>query len=115
MRQARFIRTTRNALLAVWAGVGLAGCTHNHYYGAVPVACAPGTSTDVPGTVQYGSICDVPARMIGGGCTIASSVSAFAPTNVAATTATAPRASATRAASRGVISARIDGSGILPT
>ena len=73
MRRARFIRTTRNALLAVWAGVGLAGCTHNYYYGAVPVACAPGTSTVVPGAVQYGSVCDVPARVIGGGTIVASS------------------------------------------
>ena len=39
------------------------GCTHNYYYGA---GCAPGAASVVPGTVQYGSVCDVPTRVNGG-------------------------------------------------
>jgi hypothetical protein len=70
MRQARFVRGTLGVLLAGW--VGSAGCTHNYYYGSVPTACAPGT-TIVPGTVQYGSVCEVPARVVGGGSIVASS------------------------------------------
>jgi hypothetical protein len=69
--------------------VGSAGCTHNYYYGTVPTACAPGTTTTiVPGTVQYGSVCDLPGRLFGGGGTVVaaspgvrSSVVASAPPN----------------------------------
>jgi hypothetical protein len=71
MRRARFTRGTLGVLLAGW--VGSAGCTHNYYYGSVPVACAPGTSTLLPGTVQYGSVCEVPAQIVGGGTVVASS------------------------------------------
>lgn len=71
MRRARFMRGTLGVLLAGW--VGSAGCTHNYYYGGVPVACAPGTSTLLPGTVQYGSVCEVPAQVVGGGTVVASS------------------------------------------
>ena len=39
------------------------GCTHNYYYGG---ACAPGGAAVVPGSVQYGSVCDVPTRVDGG-------------------------------------------------
>ena len=71
MRRARFMRATLGVVLAGW--VGSAGCTHNYYYGNPPVACAPGTTTVVPGTVQYGSICDLPSRLFGGGTIVASS------------------------------------------
>ena len=84
MRRARFGRGTLGVILAGW--VGSAGCTHNYYYGTVPTACAPGT-TVVPGTVQYGSICDLPSRIFGGGTVVTaspgvrSSVVASAPLN----------------------------------
>jgi hypothetical protein len=68
MRRARFVNGTLGALLAGW--VGSAGCTHNYYYGAVPAACAPGTTTLVPGTA---SICDLPTQLFGGGTVVASS------------------------------------------
>jgi hypothetical protein len=70
MRQARFKRGTLGVLLAGW--VGSAGCTHNYYYGTAPTACLPGT-TIVPGTVQYGSVCEVPPKVVGGGTVVASS------------------------------------------
>jgi hypothetical protein len=70
MRRARFVRGTFGVLLAGW--VGSAGCTHNYYYGNTPTACAPGT-TLVPGTIQYGSVCEVPAKVVGGGSVVASS------------------------------------------
>ena len=41
MQRARLTRGTLAVLLTTW--LGLAGCTHNYYYGALPVACAPGT------------------------------------------------------------------------
>jgi hypothetical protein len=71
MRRARFVRGTLGVLVAGW--VGSAGCTHNYYYGGVPTACAPGTTTVVPGTVQYGSVCDLPSRLFGGGTVVAAS------------------------------------------
>ena len=49
MRQARFLRGGLAVLLAGW--VGSAGCIQNYY--PVPVT-GPG------GTVQYGSVCEVP-------------------------------------------------------
>lgn len=72
MRRARFVSRTVGALLVGWV-VGSAGCTHNYYYGALPTACAPGTTTLVPGTVQTGSICDLPSQLFGGGTFVASS------------------------------------------
>jgi hypothetical protein len=53
MRLARFVHGGLLSALAAFAGS--AGCTHNYYYGGVP-PCAPG----VAGTVQYGSVCEVP-------------------------------------------------------
>jgi hypothetical protein len=35
------------------------GCTHNYYYGYNP--CTPGSAVVVPGTVQSGPVCEVPA------------------------------------------------------
>ena len=70
MRRARFMRGTLGVLLAGW--VASAGCTHNYYYGALPAACAPGT-TILPGTVSDGSVCEVPAQVVSGGTVVASS------------------------------------------
>ena len=68
MRRARFVRGTLGALLA--GLVGLSGCTHNYYYGALP-ACPPGTTAVVPGSaVQYGSVCEVPSQVVGGGTAV---------------------------------------------
>ncbi len=70
MRRARIVRATLGVVLTGW--IGSAGCTHNYYYGGVPVACAPGTTTIVPGSsVQYGSVCEVPAQVVGGGTVVA--------------------------------------------
>jgi hypothetical protein len=71
MRRPRFVSATLGALLAGW--IGSAGCTHNYYYGALPTACAPGTTTVVPGTAQSSSICDLPSQLFGGGTIVASS------------------------------------------
>jgi len=71
MRRARFVSGTLGALLAGW--VGSAGCTHNYYYGAMPAACAPGTTTLVPGTAPSASICDLPTQLFGGGTFVAAS------------------------------------------
>jgi hypothetical protein len=73
MRRARFLRGTLGGLLT--GLVASAGCTHNYYYGAAPVACAPGTTATAvaPGTVQYGSLCDWPARLFGGGTVVVAS------------------------------------------
>jgi len=55
MRRAHYVR---GALGVILTGlVGSTGCTHNYYYGGVPTACAPGTTTIVPGSIQYGSVC----------------------------------------------------------
>jgi hypothetical protein len=68
MRHARSLRRVCGVILA-GCTVGLAGCTHNHYYGnAVPV-CGPVTT--VPGSVASGSICEVPTQ-VGGGTLIGS-------------------------------------------
>ena len=66
MRRARGVPATLGVLLAGW--VGSAGCTHNYYYGTVPTAtnCAPGT-------VQYGSVCDIPSQLFGGPRVVVSS------------------------------------------
>ncbi|MGE3818246.1 MAG: hypothetical protein AB7I30_02325 [Isosphaeraceae bacterium] len=39
------------------------GCTHNHYYSYDPCATP---AAIVPGTVQYGGVCEVPSRVISG-------------------------------------------------
>jgi hypothetical protein len=71
MRRAHYVR---GALGVILTGlVGSTGCTHNYYYGGVPTACAPGTTTIVPGSIQYGSVCEVPSRLFGGGTVVASS------------------------------------------
>ncbi|HMB08043.1 MAG TPA: hypothetical protein VKP69_30480, partial [Isosphaeraceae bacterium] len=66
MRLARFARGGPIALLV--GVIGSAGCTHNYYYGTVPV-CGPTTAV-APGTVQYGSVCDVPTQVVGGGSVV---------------------------------------------
>jgi hypothetical protein len=61
----RLARIARGGSIALLGGViGSAGCTHNYYYGNVPV-CPPPT-TVAPGTVQYGASCDVPTQVVGG-------------------------------------------------
>jgi hypothetical protein len=65
------MRGTLGALLAGW--VGSAGCTHNYYYGMPPTACAPGTTTIVPGAVQYPSLCDLPGTLFRGNTVVAAS------------------------------------------
>ena len=66
MRLPRFARGGSVTLLA--GVIGSAGCTHNYYYGNVPV-CGP-TATLPPGTVQYGAVCDVPTQVVGGGSVV---------------------------------------------
>jgi hypothetical protein len=61
MRHARW---SLSAVLSVTALALAAGCTHNHYYGAVPICEAPGTvvaSRPVAAPVVVGSYCEVPA------------------------------------------------------
>jgi hypothetical protein len=61
----RLARLARGGSIALLGGViGSAGCTHNYYYGSVPV-CPPST-TVTPGSVQYGASCDVPTQVVGG-------------------------------------------------
>ena len=62
MRLTRFARGGSIALLG--GVIGSVGCTHNYYYGNVPV-CPPST-TVAPGAVQYGASCDVPTQVVGG-------------------------------------------------
>ena len=89
MRRARIRRWSTAVLLAGW--VGSAGCTHNYYYGTVPVACAPGTPTAAPATVVAGSsICDLPAQIFGRRNTTIVAASPGLQTNV---TSTAPPSS----------------------
>lgn len=72
MRQARFLCAGFGALLAGW--VSSAGCTHNYYYGypSTVNGCPP---TVVPGAISYGSVCDVPTQVVGGGSIVAQSPS----------------------------------------
>jgi hypothetical protein len=55
---------TRASIFAGFAAIMLlsaVGCTHNHYYGAVPVCQAPaGAGAIVPSPVVAGTYCDVP-------------------------------------------------------
>lgn len=69
MRDARNRRAALLSLLATAAWAGSAGCTHNYYYGATP--CGP--SAAAPGTVEYGSVCDVPTQVLGGSTVVAGS------------------------------------------
>lgn len=48
MRRARIVRATLGVVLTGW--IGSAGCTHNYYYGGVPVACT-GNHDDRAGIV----------------------------------------------------------------
>jgi hypothetical protein len=91
MRRARILRWWTGVLLAGW--IGSAGCTHNYYYGSVPVACAPGTTTGAPATVTAGSsICDLPSQLFGRSRGTIVAASPGVQTNV---TSTAPPSSAT--------------------
>ncbi len=57
MSHAPSLRRTLWALLLGWAGAS--GCIHNHYYGALPGGCPPGTQVV---TTQVGPVCEVPAE-----------------------------------------------------
>ncbi len=71
MRVAQNLRLASTALLGAVLTVQSTGCTHNYYYGGVPVACAPSTGGVVSSNVQYGSVCEVPSQVVGGGTVIA--------------------------------------------
>lgn len=59
MRHSRLLHGGLGVFMA-GLSLGLAGCTHNYYYGnAVPV-CGPVTA--VPSTVSNGAVCEVPAQ-----------------------------------------------------
>ena len=102
MRRVRFERWTLGVLLAGWAGS--AGCTHNYYYGTAATACAPGTTTIVPGAISYGSVCDVPARIFGGGTVVAASPGVRS--SVVGTVPTSPRVVVSEPANRSGLSWR---------
>ncbi len=91
MRQARFVSGALGALLVGW--VGSAGCTHNYYYGALPSACAPGTTTLVPGTAPSASICDLPTQLFGGGTFVPASPGITAGMKSSVTTTAPPTSS----------------------
>jgi hypothetical protein len=55
MSRAKSIRVA--ALIALAGVGGLTGCTHNYYYGSVPVGVAPSTGMAVN---HYGEVCEVP-------------------------------------------------------
>jgi hypothetical protein len=61
MRHARSV--SPRGVLTVCLGMAClllsSGCTHNYYYGYSP--CNPGSTLVVPGSVQTGSVCDVPS------------------------------------------------------
>lgn len=78
MREICTRRTRRRALPGVVLGVMLLlvgpGChQHYHYYNSNP-ACPPGASM-APSSVQYGSVCEVPAEEIEGGNVVSSNSS----------------------------------------
>lgn len=56
-------RRTAGVLLGAALLTTLQGCTHNYYYGTN--ACGP--TGLAPATVEYGSVCDVPTQLVGGG------------------------------------------------
>jgi hypothetical protein len=89
MRRARFLCWSTAVLLAGW--VGSAGCTHNYYYGTVPVACAPDPTACPPATVTAGSsIGDLPSQLFGRSRSTIVAASPGIQTNV---TSTAPPSS----------------------
>lgn len=67
MRHARSVslRGVFTGCLGVACLTFQTGCTRNYYYGSpgsgVYNPCAPGSTVVVPGAVQTGSMCDVPA------------------------------------------------------
>lgn len=78
MRHARTDRRrpaapSRAAALALLAlSNGVAGCTHNYYYGAAPDPCATGgVGVVTTGVAPYGSVCRTPTRVIGGSTVVA--------------------------------------------
>ena len=69
MRHARRTRVALGILLG--SLVVPTGCTHNYYYGANAIpACGP---IAAPGSVQFGSVCEVPTQVVGGSSVVAQS------------------------------------------
>lgn len=66
------------------------GCTHNHYYGYD--ACGTAPTTVLPGTVQYGSVCEVPSKVIGGTPSVVSAPSIVSTPSISAGTPIGARA-----------------------
>ncbi len=71
MRQAWFSPLVHRRFLQLVLGGGAIltswGC-HQHYHYYTSAACPPGTTA--PGTVQYGSACDVPTQVVDAGTTL---------------------------------------------
>lgn len=79
MRDARTLRLGFTALLGAALWGTSAGCTHNYYYGGTPVACAPSAGGVLSSGVPYGSVCEVPSQVVGGGTVIATNPPGTAP------------------------------------
>jgi len=78
MRHARTDRRrpavpNRAATLTLLALVnGLAGCTHNYYYGAGANPCATGgVGVVATGVAPFGAVCRAPTQVIGGSTVVA--------------------------------------------
>jgi hypothetical protein len=75
MRHDRILSGSLWAVLAIGA-IGSTGCTHNYYYTSpagspcAPVTLAPATPV-ASNVVQYGEICEVPTRVVGGSTVVA--------------------------------------------
>jgi hypothetical protein len=66
-------RTSRLGILALLAGA--AGCTHNYYYGTMPICAEPAPSAAVITTPA--TVCEVPTQVVGG--TVAQPLASPAP------------------------------------
>jgi hypothetical protein len=64
------VRGVAGALLGTALLAGAGGCTHNYYYGTPVAVCPPGTAP-APAAVEYGSVCEVPTQVVGGGTVVA--------------------------------------------
>ncbi len=76
MRHDRILRGSLWVGLAFGA-IGSTGCTHNYYYTSPAGSpCAPATlvpATPVASSVtQFGEVCEVPTRVVGGSTVVAS-------------------------------------------
>jgi len=81
MRDARTLRMGLTVLLGAALWGTSAGCTHNYYYGGgAPVACAPSPGGVLSSGAQYGSVCEVPSQVVGGGTVVATNPPGTPPT-----------------------------------